>query len=383
MRRYILLAITFFYLTTTASATYCVADGDCNSTQYCNASSALCVDKGVVGAGCTRDAACLASYCDVGGTDQCTASTFTYDEYHNYPDSTDFEAEADKSDIANSTLDNDYGRIVWYATLDLTYGMDFDTACEFGEYFIECDSDYAPQLDDVANLTIKNTPYDEYLLDHVTILKDGVVCSDCGNKVRANSDISFTVTGFSNYSITLSSNYSALIEGYTCPAELYLPGPTGSARESCITFTLKNTNGELLENQDADVYVTDTASGVVVKKFNTLATSGEYYEDQNGNLVSISDGDHPLTNARGQYTYCFTTGDWANYGDNLTIHAVANGQEGNCTVLVDVAQRADVEGWFTYLRKYSGLVVLGSMFLLILWYLIARTSSAVQGRLHS
>ena len=353
--------------TTTTIGDFCIGDLDCDSDKFCNLSTSECVDKFPADDSCSRNAMCLSGWCNAS---VCIPSTFVYSEYINDPPTTDFNGVGDPANIVDATLDNDFGKIVWTESLNLTYGMDFDSACEFGNYFVSCDSGYAPQLDKPANITIKNTPFTVYNLDSVIILVDGVTCSDCTNKERTNDNIMFSVPGFSNYSVALSSNYSAVLSNFSFPNTVYQ-----NQENACLSFVLKNTKGEFLENQDADVYITDTSTGIIIKRFNTLASSSQFYEDQNGNFISISDENNPLTNSIGLYTFCFDVDRvWANYNLNFTIHAVANGQTVSQTSWVDVPLRPDIESMEIQIKKYSGMyaliffLMLGSV-ILIGWLL--------------
>ena len=328
-----------------ASATPCLIDADCNATSYCDYDvTFMCQARLADGLACTRDRMC-ANYCviNVCGMPAIDLTGFSV------PPSTNLSAALDLTSV-QMVLDAPYGQVNWTLPLDLSDGANFTGGCRINDTWIWCDPAILPGIaGKMARVWLKQTPWPLRNLNGIVFVKDGLACgSSCTAKAKVAENILWNASGFSNYSLQSSSNYSAVIINMTVPPVCRLDG-------SCtVYFVLANTLGALLDGEDADIYVTDV-NGTLMTRFPTL----QYYPnntflDENGNWVS----DVPVTNKLGEYLYEYPLDRaWAQAGGNYTVHAVANNEHATASVYVDVPWQGSVDWRLEYLRRYSGVVL--------------------------
>ena len=121
------------------------------------------------------------------------------------PPTSDFNNSEDITNICNATLAiNGTGRIDWNNCVNAT-GLDFDNYVNLGfEYAYVDSSNLHTSFNSSANITLYNIG----LIDPI-ILKDGLLCDDCARLSFDGQNITFNVTGFSNY--TIVENTSLII----------------------------------------------------------------------------------------------------------------------------------------------------------------------------
>lgn len=106
--------------------------------------------------------------------------------------------ESELSNINNFTLANSYGKIKFNQNITLENNYDFDSHINISNGEIFLNSTALAELNIPATLTVQNLSY-----TNPRILKDGEVCSSstCTNIVYTNGILTFTVIGFSTYTI--------------------------------------------------------------------------------------------------------------------------------------------------------------------------------------
>ena len=115
---------------------------------------------------------------------------------------TDFSALPDISSAGSVVLENSsYGAINWSGGGYDVINADFDANVRFGQDWVYVDSlALHPSLNSSANVTFYNVGY-QYPL----VYRNGAVCSSCQVQSFSGGELTFSVTGFSNYSIGSNS----------------------------------------------------------------------------------------------------------------------------------------------------------------------------------
>jgi hypothetical protein len=133
---------------------------------------------------------------------------------------------------------------------------------------------------------------------------------------------------------------------------------------------LSNSRGFFLENQDCNVFITNSR-GEPVKAFDSMLymqTVGIQL-DKEGNWINVADKKVPLTDSEGWYVFPFLIDrDWAWVGDEYNIHIVCNGQEAICNFNVTSDRLPDTNNYEQIGINAGGTI----LFILIILYLIAR-----------
>jgi hypothetical protein len=174
-----------------------------------------------------------------------------------------------------------------------------------------------------------------------------------------------------NYNFTLKNvAYCAVLSPAVCPKDPNVNSmAVGSTR-------LGNSRGFWLENQDANVYITNSR-GTTVKAFDTMTVSQEItlVLDKNGNWLNTLDKKVPLTDSAGYYVFPFLVDrDWAWVGDEYTLNFNVNGETVSCKFNVTKDRLPDMNNYQQLGVDASGVILL----ILILLYLIWRYGSAVR-----
>ncbi len=179
-------------------------------------------------------------------------------------------------------------------------------------------------------------------------------------------DIEFSVV---NTSFTITdAPYCAVLSDTSCPSE--------GALNSEINFKTKlgNTLGNLLENQDCNVWIEDS-DGVIIKKFNTMLVNQKtnLQIDDGGNWINTGSNEAILTDSQGLYIFPFFVDSvWAYFGEIYTVKATCNGQITSCEFQVTGSKPADIDRWEFFFKEFSGLVFLLVFFVTIAFVIIKR-----------
>jgi hypothetical protein len=104
------------------------------------------------------------------------------------------------SAVPNLTLSKSAGKIVFDGYTDLSSGVDLSANIRISPRSIYINSAAAPMLNKPATLTLNDIPF-----GNVVIWRDGAVCNDCSVISLSNNKLVFSVTGFSDYTITSTS----------------------------------------------------------------------------------------------------------------------------------------------------------------------------------
>jgi len=114
--------------------------------------------------------------------------------------STDF-AHVNMSAISNLTLSNSgVGSIIFSGLTDLSSGPNLDSNIDIGYLNIYVNSAALGVLNKSATLTMHDVPYSK-----IIIFRDSTVCTDCSVISNVGGTLKFSVTGFSNYTVTSNS----------------------------------------------------------------------------------------------------------------------------------------------------------------------------------
>ncbi|NTV24049.1 MAG: hypothetical protein HGA85_06805, partial [Nanoarchaeota archaeon] len=118
------------------------------------------------------------------------------------PGTTDFSA-VDMTNITNLTLIKaGLGKVVFDENVNLSAGRDLNSIVVMGGNSFYVDSASAPELNRPATINLYGLG-----IDNPVILRDGLYCGSC-SILSYNGNITFTVPGFSNYTVTENSELS-------------------------------------------------------------------------------------------------------------------------------------------------------------------------------
>jgi len=106
-------------------------------------------------------------------------------------ETTNFTAEPDLANVTGMTLADSNVKITWSSPVDIA-SKDLDSAIAFANNSADVN---LPALNSSATVVFKGVSYSD--TDSFMVLKDGSNCTDCS--ILTASPVSFTVTGFSNY----------------------------------------------------------------------------------------------------------------------------------------------------------------------------------------
>jgi len=109
-------------------------------------------------------------------------------------------ATINASAVPNLTVSKSEGRIVFGGYTDISNGIDLSANVRISSRSIYVNSAAVPMLNKPATLTLNDIPF-----NNVVIWRDGAVCNDCSILSLSGSKLVFSVTGFSEYTITSTS----------------------------------------------------------------------------------------------------------------------------------------------------------------------------------
>jgi len=176
-----------------------------------------------------------------------------------------------------------------------------------------------------------------------------------------------------NQSYTLKNvAYCAVLSETLCPFEPNVNSmAVGRTR-------IGNSRGFWLENQDANVYVTRTDTGAIVKAFDTMTIGQQVtliLDPNTGQWLNTLDKKIPLSDANGYYIFPFLVdSNWAWVGyPEYQLNFNLNGQSATCRFNVTKTRLPDTENLRLLGVDASGVILL----ILILLYLIWRYGGAI------
>lgn len=112
-------------------------------------------------------------------------------------DTTNFNELQSLRNVSNVTLENtNYGKVAFINDISNIAGLNFDEAVLIQNHTITVNASLYSQLNVPARLSFYNI-----YLNNPVIKKDGTSCSGCFNTTYVNSTYSFTVLGFSTFTI--------------------------------------------------------------------------------------------------------------------------------------------------------------------------------------
>jgi hypothetical protein len=117
---------------------------------------------------------------------------------------TNLSAVTNISSVGNFTLEALGAGVIWYnATVNLSGGLNITSLVNISSNYIFVNSSAEPRLNRSAKLIFSNLPY----AFTPVILRDGVVCSSgCIYESYSNGNLTFNVTGFTNYTSAANTN---------------------------------------------------------------------------------------------------------------------------------------------------------------------------------
>ncbi len=121
--------------------------------------------------------------------------TPAYSEFASDPETTNFSAEANFSNVSDPIVADSNAKIEWTGSGYDVYAKDLDSAIDFGYNFVYLNGTELPTFDTSATVTLKGVSY--LGTNQYRVLRDGSLCTDCVK--LDDSPAQFTVTGFSNY----------------------------------------------------------------------------------------------------------------------------------------------------------------------------------------
>jgi hypothetical protein len=177
-----------------------------------------------------------------------------------------------------------------------------------------------------------------------------------------------------NYTFVLKDVlYCAVLSETACPLN---PNVNSDAT---LKTRLGNTRGFWLENQDCNVFITDSA-GRIVKSFDSMLymQTVSIQMDKDGNLINVADKKVPLTDSAGYYVFPFhVDSSWAWVGDEFTANIVCNGETTQCSFNVTKDRLPDMNNYQQLGMDASGIII----FVLILLYLVYNYAGDVKRRI--
>jgi hypothetical protein len=135
-----------------------------------------------------------------------------------------------------------------------------------------------------------------------------------------------------------------------------------------------NTLNVSLEEQDCNVVALDNNTGELVKAWDTSCKQGARYIDKDGNEQYLSTN-CTLTDSAGYYYFSarVTEADGFETGKYYRLQFICNRKSDYGVFYVDVPKPTDVGKWFTFGRRYMGLIVLYIIALLAIAILVGLT----------
>jgi hypothetical protein len=169
----------------------------------------------------------------------------------------------------------------------------------------------------------------------------------------------------SNFTFTLKNvAYCAVLSSTSCPKD---PNINSMA---VVKTRLGNTRGFWLQNQDCNVFMTDS-QGRIVRAYDSMLYMQQVslQLDTEGNWVNVADKKVPLTDSGGYYVFPFLV-ERDNFwmGDEYTANIVCNGETTTCKFNVTSDRLPDMNNYQRLGQESAGIVIL----FVILAYLVFR-----------
>lgn len=384
---HLILLISLMSLVSADPGDSCIADSDCNNTEFCNV-TLECQTKLVDGEVCDRDEMCendncivdqcrpsghtcygdnigcsgTSWYCDSG---DCTinVSQFPVTEFTG-GDTTDFSVLL-STDSVNVTLEKGDSKVV-FLNLNLNDAVDFDSACEIDNWWVSCDSDVAPILGSASgNMTfVDNQDWIIKLIGGLMVTKDGILCTSCTNLQKVGTDgVSFQYTGgFSNYTVVNSSTYDAIIMNVKAPDWVYM-GTEEDPKHMSVMFQLMNTRGEALQDVTCEMFITHADTGILVENLETRLKGDETIDNVSRPI--------PYTDSNGYYRHVFPIIDYPYFSENnYTLHVTCLHEQLNTTFNVRGFQPTNMDDEIEFYQSAMQDIVIGGILLIVGIYIV-------------
>ncbi|MCK5107304.1 MAG: right-handed parallel beta-helix repeat-containing protein [Nanoarchaeota archaeon] len=201
---------------------------------------------------------------------------------------------------ANITVINNYGKIK-FNELITESGEGFSNEIQISNNYVYVNSAKSNGLNVSAEVTL----YDVYIgQGEARILKNGVPCTDCGSLIRNGNDFTFTVTGFSNYTIDASMCGWYVNESSTLNESLNCSGTGLIINSSDIVLDCDGFNITYGNNGHNNAY------GVYNLEFDNVTIKN----------CGIIEGNNSGSNKHGIYNFL---GDYINLSNNY-IHTISS-----------------------------------------------------------
>lgn len=206
-----------------ANGTSCTLDandicGDGTNCLDCTASGYLRQNTTACYTSCTTNAQCAPSY-SCRANSQCENDVLMYSEFITGKLTTNISSLSSSNSNVNLTLElNDNTSMIrWRNTISMNSSWNVDSAVDLNSTFAFVNSSKYPPLNSPANISVfgmlgfKSTP---------VILRDGLPCTDCQiiSWNLAAGNLTFNVTGFSNYTWVENSLNCYFLNETSCPS---------------------------------------------------------------------------------------------------------------------------------------------------------------------
>jgi hypothetical protein len=250
---------------------------------------------------------------------------------------------------------------VYFWNANITDYINFGSACDFADWWAYCDPTEGDSLSNM-HATINFTGNDEWtikLISGLAVLKDGILCSDCTGFSKYDNNVWFNVTGFSNYSVSNTSSYDAIVADLQCPTWVYV-GTKDDPKHMSITFDLENTLGNKLEGISCDIFVFDENDVLIEDRMTRLRN-----DEQLDNVTRWI----PMTNTMGRYLYRWPITDYPYFvGQNYTVRAQCAALQINCTFEVRGYQPTNFNDEIEYYQSAMQDIIIGGILMIGLIY---------------
>jgi len=387
-RKRILLSVVLLFLLAGYASASCVGDGDCAPNEFCNSTlecqgdladdepcdrDAMCINDNCVAGNCTPAGyECWGDYngCDGNAYDcisgNCTfnASKFNIGEFNGVK-TTNLSTISDPDNASFMLHDNQVEVYFW--DVNISDYIDFGTACDFVDWWAYCDPSQGANLASMT-ATVNFTGNDEWsikLISGLVVLKDGIACTDCTGFAKSDNNAWFNITGFSNYSVSNTSSYDAVVSDLQCPTWVYI-GTEEEPQYMSIAFDLKNTLGNALLGISCDIFVFDENDVLIEDRMARLR------DDENLDNVTRW---IPMTNTIGRYLYRWPITDYPYFvGQNYTVYAQCAALKTNCTFEVRGYQPSNLDDEIEYYQSamqdmiIGGILLIGFVYFIMLLY---------------